>query len=101
MYSVDTTVALSAFTPKIDPRRDLSNENDQKLKEQTDKFEAFLLKKVLDISLKSENRLFGKDAGDKIYRSMYNDTFSQALSGDIGFSQMLFDFLKEQKNLQK
>ncbi|RUM63537.1 MAG: rod-binding protein [Sulfurospirillum sp.] len=101
MFSVDTTAALSAFEPKIDTRRDLTNENDQKLKEQTDKFEAFLLKKVLDISLKSENRLFGKDAGDKIYRSMYNDTFSQALSGDIGFSQMLFDFLKEQKNLQK
>ncbi len=98
MYSIDTTLALSSFDPKIDTAKVLS-EDDQKLKEQTDQFEAFLLKKVLDISLKSENKLFGKDAGDKIYQSMYNDTFSKALSGDIGFSQMLFDFLKEQNKL--
>ncbi len=101
MYSIDTTLPLSTFEPKIEPKNLYSSEEDQKLKEQTDQFEAFLLKKVLDISLKSENRLFGKDAGDKIYRSMYNDTFSKALSGDIGFSQMLFDFLKEQNSLQK
>ena len=96
MYSIDTTVVLSSFDPKIDPRHDTLSEGDEKLKEQTDQFEAFLLKKVLDISLKHDNKLFGKDAGDKIYQSMYNDTFSKALSGDIGFSQMLFDFLKEQ-----
>jgi len=100
MYSIDTTLALSSFDPKIDTEKALS-EDDQKLKEQTDQFEAFLLKKVLDISLKSENKLFGKDAGDKIYQSMYNDTFSKALSGDIGFSQMLFDFLKEQQTVAK
>ncbi len=100
MYSIDTTLALSHLEPKIDTRKPLTGD-DKKLKEQTDQFEAFLLKKVLDISLKFENRLFGKDAGDKIYQSMYNDTFSRALSGDIGFSQMLFDFLKEQDKIVK
>jgi len=100
MYSVDTAAMLKLYEPKIEPQKVL-DADEKRLKEQTDKFEAFLLKKVLDISLKSENRLFGKDAGDKIYQSMYNDTFSQALSGDIGFSQMLFDFLKEQNKLVK
>jgi Rod binding domain-containing protein len=79
-----------SFSSKID-----KNTDDAKLKAQTDKFEAFFVKKVLDISLKSKNKLFPKDAGDKIYQSMYNDTMSQALSGKFGFSELLFNFLKE------
>ncbi|MBK1991640.1 rod-binding protein [Campylobacter sp. 2018MI35] len=68
---------------------------DQALKEQTDAFEAFLVKSVLDISLKNQNSLFGKDASDEIYSSMYNDAMSKALSGGLGFSKLLYDFLKE------
>ena len=86
----NTATLLAAHTPKI-----TSTENDAKLREQTDAFESFLLKQVLDISLKSENKLFGKDAGDKIYQSMYNDTMSKSLSGGLGFSELLFNYLKE------
>ncbi|EMG6303838.1 TPA: hypothetical protein SB587_001098 [Campylobacter coli] len=68
---------------------------DEALKEQTDAFEAFFLKQVLDVSLKTQNSLFGKDASDEIYSSMYNDTMSKALSGGMGFSKLLYDFLKE------
>ncbi|EAK3994373.1 hypothetical protein C3332_08640 [Campylobacter coli] len=68
---------------------------DEALKEQTDAFEAFFLKQVLDVSLKTQNSLFGKDASDEIYSSMYNDTVSKALSGGMGFSKLLYDFLKE------
>lgn len=71
-------------------------EIDEKLlKEQTDAFEAFMIKSVLDISVKIENPLFGKDAADDIYGSMYNDALSKALSGGLGFSEILFNFLKE------
>lgn len=58
---------------------------------------AQLVKQVLDIAMSSEkeNALFPKDAGDKIYRSMYNDTMSNALSGNLGISEILFDYLKE------
>jgi len=71
--------------------------SDAALKEQTDKFEAYFVKQILDISLNSdeENSLFPKDAGDKIYKSMYNDTMSTALSGNLGLSEMLFSYLKE------
>jgi len=93
---VDNTVALmqSAYHPK-----DIKIESatDAKLKEQTDKFEAFFIKKVLDISLKNDNTLFKKDAGDKIYNSMYNDVMSNALTGKFGFSELLFNFLKEER----
>lgn len=72
------------------------SKDDAALKEQTDAFEAFLVKQVLDISLKHEDGgLFPKDAGDKIYNSMYNDAMSKALSGNLGFSRLLYDFLKE------
>lgn len=70
---------------------------DKALKEQTDAFESFLLKSVLDIALKKDKTggLFGKDASDDIYSSMYNDTMSKAMSGGLGFSKLLYDFLKE------
>ncbi len=87
----NSVVASTAFDPKDITKTD----DDKKLREQTDNFEAFMIKKILDISLKRENSLFGKDPGDKIYNSMYNDTMSKALSGGLGYSQLLFDFLKE------
>lgn len=91
---IDNTMALmqTIYSPK-----DIKVENstDARLKEQTDKFEAFFIKKVLDISLKNDNKLFEKDAGDKIYNSMYNDAMSNSLTGKFGFSEMLFSFLKE------
>ncbi len=68
---------------------------DKRLREQTDHFEAYFLKQVLEIALKHESGLFPKDAGDKIYQSMYNDSMSSALSGGLGLSKMLFDFLKD------
>jgi len=96
MNKIDNFIALDT----LDDKQFKTSEDDVKLREQTDQFEAFLLKKVLDISLKHENKLFGKDPGDKIYQSMYNDTFSKAMSGNIGFSQMLFDYLKDVQRQQ-
>ncbi len=92
--TIDNSLAtISTF----DPKKIELTEDDKKLKEQTDNFESFMIKKILDISLKRENNLYGKDAGDKIYNSMYNDTMSKALSGGMGYSELLFSFLKENK----
>jgi len=89
---MDNYMALNSLgnVPKI-----IKSDNDAKLKEQTDKFEAFFIKKVLDISIKSDHSLFPKGAGDEIYRSMYNDALSDKLSGRFGFSELLFNFLKQ------
>ncbi len=94
MLHVDNSLALlqSSYTPQSVK---IENENDVKLKEQTDKFEAFFIKQILDISLKHDNSLFEKDAGDKIYNSMYNDALSNGMSGSFGFSELLFNHLKE------
>ena len=91
---IDNSMALmySRYNPQ---NVKIQNSTDERLKEQTDKFEAFFIKKVLDISIKNDNKLFEKDAGDKIYNSMYNDAMSNSLTGEFGFSEMLFNFLKE------
>jgi len=92
---IDTTIALQNLNSskiELDP-----NSDDAKLKKQTDNFEALIIKEILDISLKSENSLFGKDAGDKIYHSMYNDALSKAMSGSFGYSQLLFNYLKQNR----
>lgn len=77
-------------------QKELVNGIDTKaLREQTDAFESFFVKMVLDIAVKTENPLFGKDAGDEIYGSMYRQTMSEALSGGFGFSDMIYDYLLE------
>ncbi|AFL68415.1 rod-binding protein [Sulfurospirillum barnesii] len=94
---VDNSIALLNTNYQTPFAGAHSQSSDTLLKEQTDKFEAFFLKQVLDIAMNSEeeNGLFEKDAGDKIYKSMYNDTMSSALSGGLGLSEMLFNYLKE------
>lgn len=71
--------------------------NDKKLREQTDAFEALVLKTLLDTALKLENPLYPKEAGSDIYQSMYKDSLSEQLSGGFGYSELLFNFLKEQQ----
>jgi len=78
--------------PKIDAEAE-----DAKLKEQTDAFEAIILKMLLDTAAKDEKNLFSSqnDPGDKIYKSMYRDELSKASAGSFGFSQMLYDYLSQ------
>ncbi|OPA79530.1 rod-binding protein [Campylobacter pinnipediorum subsp. pinnipediorum] len=96
MYT-DNTLAINSFNSINTDRLKSSAKQDKLLKEQTDAFESFLVKEVLDIALKEDekNSIFPKSAGSDIYKSMYNDTMSKALSGGLGFSELLFNFLKE------
>jgi len=76
--------------PKIN-----SNVEDEALREQTDAFEAVIIKMLMDNAAKNEKDMFSsqKDPGDKIYKSMYRDELSKASAGGFGFSQMLYDYL--------
>ncbi len=90
---IDSTAALFSAKqdiPKIDDSLDKVE-----LKKQTDQFEAIILKQLLDTSMKDENTLFGKDPGDKIYNSMYREEISKVGAGNMGISQMLYDFLSD------
>lgn len=75
-------------------------DDDSRLREQTDAFEALILKQMLDISLKMDDTLYPKAPGHDIYESMYRDTLSESLSGSFGFSDLLFDYLKDLQGKQ-
>ena len=91
-----STKPSAEFKAGFKEQKELVNGIDTKaLREQTDAFESFFVKMVLDIVIKTENPLFGKDAGDEIYGSMYRQTMSEALSGGFGFSDMIYDYLLE------
>jgi hypothetical protein len=91
--NIDNSVAVyqaNAGIPKIDNGLDKVA-----LKEQTDSFEAIILKQLMDVAMKDENTLFGKDPGDKIYNSMYREELSKVGAGNFGLSEILFDYLAE------
>ncbi len=66
----------------------------QKLKKVCDEFESEILNFYLKEALNSDNSLFPKTPGEKIYKSMYQETLSQNISGNFGYSELLFNYLK-------
>ncbi len=92
--NTDITLMRSQNTPAIN-----ANTTDEKLKEQTDAFEAIIVKMLLDNAMKDEKNIFSSqnDPGEKIYKSMYREELSKASAGSFGFSQMLYDYLSEKR----
>lgn len=87
-----STISQQHTIPKIDPKAE-----NAELREQTDAFEAVIVKMIMDNAAKDEKNLFSEqnDPGDKIFKSMYRDELSKASAGGFGFSQMLYDYLSE------
>ena len=88
---MDNSIVTMGLYNKIDINK---QENLKKLKQQTDNFEAEILKFMLKDSLKMKNEMLPKTAGEDIYNSMYKDELSKSLSGSFGYSKLLFDYLK-------
>lgn len=89
---LDSMAMVGSYTETI-PSEGALKGDDARLHEQTDKFEALILKQMLDIAMKSGDTLFPKATGSKIYESMYHETLSKELSGGFGYSELLFQFL--------
>ena len=67
----------------------------KKLKQVCDDFESELLNFYIKEALNSKNELFPESPGEKIYKSMYQEELSKTLSGNFGYSKLLFDYLKD------
>lgn len=91
---IDTSLAtFQTNVPRVEPK-----ENDEaRLKKQTDAFEALIVKTMLATAIKNDDPLYPKEAGSDIYHSMYLDTLSENLSGSFGYSELLLGYLKEQQ----
>ncbi len=72
----------------------IKNEKLKKLKKVCNAFESEILQFYIKDAFNSKNTLFPKTAGENIYKSMYQETLSKKLSGNFGYSEILFNFLK-------
>ncbi|NPA12189.1 MAG: hypothetical protein GXO62_08095 [Epsilonproteobacteria bacterium] len=70
-------------------------QNLKKLKEACDGFESEILNFYIKDALKSENILFPKSPGEDIYKAMYQEELSKEISGNFGYSELLFNYLKD------
>jgi peptidoglycan hydrolase FlgJ len=84
----------ASSVPKMGPIKD-----EAQLRQKSDEFEAIIIKMMLDNAMKDDDKgLFGvKDPGDRIFKSMYRDELSKASAGSFGFSELLFNYLSEQR----
>ena len=82
---------------KIDINHQLSSHQIklQKLKQVCDNFESEILNFYVKQALDAKNPLYPKSAGEGIYKSMYQEELSKELSGNFGYSELLYNFLKE------
>lgn len=109
--NIDTSMALANYqSVKLSSQAQNLNQakgdsgvdsEDKRLREQTDNFEALMLKIMLQDAIKNDDTLYPKQPGSDIYHSMYIDQLSEELSGSFGYSELLFHFLKDQQNLGK
>ncbi len=75
---------------------DISKTKDlKKLKQNCDDFESEILNFYLKEAMDSKNTLFPETPGEKIYKSMYVENLSKKLSGNFGYSELLFNQLKD------
>jgi Rod binding domain-containing protein len=89
---IDNSVITLGLYNEVDITK---QENMKKLKQQSDSFEAVVLNNLLKDSLKMKNELFPESPGEDIFNSMYKDEISKSLSGGFGYSELLFNYLKQ------
>jgi len=73
----------------------LKEKNLKKLKQNCNAFESEILNFFLKKALKEESKLFPETPGEKIYKSMQIEQMSKEVSGNFGYSKLLFNYLKK------
>ena len=82
---------------KFDNIKNADTKDGEALRDVCNSFEAFFMNQLLETSLKS-SKMAGEGTGSEIVKGMYTDALSQKSSGSLGISDMLFNFLSENKS---
>ena len=100
-------LSLSSLTLRMEQSRDYpsakGNDDDVKLREAANEFEAIFIQQMLKTMRKSslESDFIKKSEGEKIFRSMLDEQYSiiSAKSGRLGLGEMIYQQLRS--NLKK
>lgn len=94
MIDIENSIDINTLNSKKYENINVDNMETDKLKKVCDDFESFFLKQIMDVSLKSTN-IAGEEVGSDIIKGMYTDTLSTSVSGGMGISNMLYEFLSK------
>jgi hypothetical protein len=94
-YNITNTVLMDNKF-KAFSKQDISNMKQDKLKLACDDFEAFFMQQFLDISLKN-SKLAGEAVGNEIIKGMYVESLSKVGAGNVGISDILYNYLTNKK----
>lgn len=99
MLKISQTEIYTQIIPKVDIQKLQTSKMDvktnKKLQELSKEFESIMVKTMLDIAIKDEGLFPQKDPANKIYGSFYKDELSKEVSGGYGFSDVIYDYLKQ------
>ena len=104
---VPTSLPLSSLTLAMDQLKDIpearGKNNDARLREASNEFEAIFIQQMLKTMRKTslESDFIKKSEGEKIFRSMLDEQYAilSAKSGKLGLGEMIYQQLKS--NLKK
>ena len=92
MIDITNSVDINSINQKKYENINTKNLEGDKLKAVCDDFEAFFLKQMMDVSLKSST-IAGEEAGSDIIKGMYTESISNQAAGGMGISNILYEFL--------
>jgi Rod binding domain-containing protein len=77
-------------------QENLKDKDDVQLQKVCNDFESFFLNQIMEVSLRS-TKIAGEGAGSDIIKGMYTQSVADNSTGSLGISNMLYEFLTQNK----
>ena len=77
-------------------QENLKDKDDAQLQKVCNDFESFFLNQIMEVSLRS-TKIAGEGAGSDIIKGMYTQSVADNSTGSLGISNMLYEFLTQNK----